>query len=381
MIARRWYPTAHSADYPETHLPEKYIDRVPLRLIRLDSENPRLSPKLKGSSPGSLLGHFARSYNIIELARSISDKGFTPRYAEALLVIEDPPDSGTYVAVEGNRRLAALILLTDESERLRLKLGVEWESLAEAAQQHNLEEAPVIAYPSRADLNDYLGFRHITGPTPWRPEAKARFIAHLLQDGENVQLVARRIGSNARTVRRLKEAHAVYVQAVGWEIDVELVEAGFAVFYNALDREGVRKFLGLASQRSDLFETDPVPAERSEHLRDLVALLFGNEEMDLKRVINESRDLRKLSDVLGDELSTAMLLKDRDLDAAWRSSGGGLTELLATIRDLHRNLAEVNGQAREFQHQTTVREQIERFYRLALDTAERYGVVNSKSAE
>ena len=178
---------AHSAEYRETHLPETYIDRVSLRQIRLDPENPRLPPNLRDSLPGRLLGHFARSYNIIELARSISDKGFTPRHAEALLVIEDPPDSGTYVAVEGNRRLAALILLTDESERLRLRLGAEWESLAEAAREHNLVEAPVIVYPSRADLNDYLGFRHITGPTPWRPEAKARFIAHLLQDGERVQ--------------------------------------------------------------------------------------------------------------------------------------------------------------------------------------------------
>ena len=176
-------------------------------------------------------------------------------------------------------------------------------------------------------------------------------------------------------MRRLKEAHAVYVQAASWGIDVELVEAGFAVFYNALDWEGVREFLGLASQRSDLFELDPVPADRREHLDQLVALLFGNDERELKRVIHESRDLGKLSHVLGDEISTAKLMKDRDLDAAWRSSGGGLTELLATLRDLHRSLAEINGQAREFQDQPTVREQVERLYRLALDTAERYGMV------
>ena len=362
-------------------MPETYIDRVSLRRIRLDPENPRLPPSLRGSPSASLLGHFARSYNTIELARSISDKGFTPRHAEALLVIEDPPDSDTYVAVEGNRRLAALILLTDKSERTRLKLGAEWESLAEAARKHNLVRAPVIVYPSRADLDDYLGFRHITGPTPWRPEAKARFIAHLLEGGESVPLIARRIGTNARTVRRLKEAHAVNLQAVGWGIDVELVEAGFAVFYNALDWEGVRDFIGLERQRSDLLELDPVPADRREHLEQLVALLFGNEEQALKRVIHESRDLNKLSHVLGDEISTAKLIKERDLDAAWRSSGGGLTELLANLRDLHRSLAEINGQAREFQDQPTVREQMERFYKLALDTAERYGVVKPESAE
>ena len=366
---------AYSTAYRETPLPETYIDRVSLSQIRLDPENPRLPPNLDDRSPGSLLEHFARRYNIIELARSISDKGFTPRHAEALLVIEDPPGSGIYMTVEGNRRLAALILLEDESERRRLGLGAEWNSLAKAARPHNLGEAPVIVYPSRADLDDYLGFRHITGPTPWRPQAKARFIAHLLQDGESVQQVARRIGSNARTVRRLKEAHAAYAQAVGWGIDVALVEGGFGVFYNALDWEGVREFLGLASQRSDLFEREPVPPDRREHLEQLVALLFGNDERALKRVIHESRDLRKLSDVLKDEITTTILIKDRDLDAAWRSSGGGLTEVLATLRDLRRHLAEINGQAREFRDEPTVREQVERLYSLALDTAERYGVV------
>lgn len=367
---------AYSTANQETPLPETYIDRVALSKIRLDPENPRLPANLEDRSPGSLLKHFARRYNIVELARSISDKGFAPRHAEALLVIEDPPGSGSYVAVEGNRRLAALILLMDESERVRLGLGSEWESLAEAARRHNLGEAPVIVYPSRADLDDYVGFRHITGPTPWRPEAKARFIAHLLQGGETVQQIARRIGSNARTVRRLKEAHAAYAQAVDWGIDVELVEGGFAVFYNALDWEGVREFLGLASQRSDMYESDPVPDAKREHLEHLVALLFGNEEKELKRVIVESRDLKKLSDVLKDEISTTKLINDRDLDAAWRSSGGGLAELLVALRDLYRHLAEINGQAREFRDEQTVREQVERLYGLAVDTAERYGVVS-----
>ena len=230
---------------------EEYRDKVLLSNLRLDPGNPRLSrgEDWASGSEDQLLRQFARRYNLIELARSIVDKGFKPRHAEALLVVEDPPDSGLYVVIEGNRRLATLKLLTNPSSRRATGVRTsEWDKLAEAASQRGLEQVPVIVYPDRTALDDYLGFRHITGPTPWRPEAKARFIDKLLRAGESIGGVARRIGSNHRTVRRYAEAHEIYTQAIEFGIQMEEVEAAFGVFYNALDHEGIRAFLGLGRQ-------------------------------------------------------------------------------------------------------------------------------------
>ena len=168
-------------------MPQEAYKEVPLNSLRLDLENPRLprdvdfafEPEVK------LLKEFSRRYNLLELARSIADKGFTPRHAEALLVVEDTSDENCYVVIEGNRRLATVKLLTNPDSRREAGItGPEWEELAEEALEWDLDNLPVIVYQDRTALQDYLGFRHITGPKPWRPEAKARFIANLLGAGE-----------------------------------------------------------------------------------------------------------------------------------------------------------------------------------------------------
>ena len=224
-------------------MPQETYREVPLDSLQLDPENPRLPREANGVSGSGdrLLKEFARRYNLIELARSIVDKGFTPRQAEALLVVEAASSPDHYIVIEGNRRLATLVLLTNPSSRRTAGVtGLEWEELADRASELHLDPIPVIVYPDRTALDDYLGFRHITGPKPWRPEAKGRFIAKLLGTGESVGDVARRIGSNHRTVRRFAEAHEIYEQALEADIPMDEVEAAFGVFYNALDREGVR---------------------------------------------------------------------------------------------------------------------------------------------
>ena len=320
-----------------------------------------------------LLKELLRLYNLLELARSITDKGFTPRHAEALLVVKHPSAEGAYVVVEGSRRLATLKLLTDPVSRRAVGAGREWEELAEQASKLRLDEVPVIVYPERTALNDYLGFRHITGPKPWRPEAKARFIAKLLGEEESIGDVARRIGSNHRTVRRYAEAHAIFGQAMEHDIPVEAVEAGFGVFYNALTEEGIRGFLGLGPQAAiDRLPQSPVPQERIDHLGELIGLLYGDSSKKLERVIRESRELRKLSEVLKDEVARVNLLRDRDLDGAWRRSGGGRIELLALLRDAHSRLAEAYGKALDFAEDEEIEAEVRRISGLADAMSARY---------
>ena len=212
---------------------DEHFSQVSLAQLQLDPENPRLPRQHDWSSEReeNLLLEFYRRYNLIELAYSIADKGFTPRHAEALLVIAAPDAPGQYIVVEGNRRLATLKLLASENYRQNIPATNVWNDLAEQAADKDLDPVPVVIYQSRDSLNDYLGFRHITGPTPWRPEAKARFIARLLETGGTIGDVARRIGSNHRTVRRFAEAHAIYTQALDSSIPTDRVEAAFGVFY------------------------------------------------------------------------------------------------------------------------------------------------------
>ena len=141
--------------------------------LRPDPENSRLPMEDNWSSEAEFLREFYLRYNLIELARSIADKGFTPRHTEALLTIEDPSEPERYIVVEGNRRLATLKLLTSAENRKTAGVrGPEWENLALQANFLNSQSVPVIVYPSKEALNSYIGFRHITGPSPWETGSK-----------------------------------------------------------------------------------------------------------------------------------------------------------------------------------------------------------------
>ena len=347
--------------------------------LRLDPENPRLPRNMpeEDRTPEGLLRHFARTYNLIELTRSMADKGFAPKQAEALLVVEDPPESGGYVVVEGNRRLATMMLFRDIDARKEFGLSPEWETLAAEAGEKgfNFDSVPVIVYESKESLDEYLGFRHITGPTEWRPEAKARFIARLLRAGRSIDDVWRRIGSNSYTVKRYAEAHAVYEQMLELGIDVQPVEAKFGVFYNALATEGVRSYLGLSPQRDFVdLPHEPIAADRFDQLTVFVNLLYGDEKKDLKGVLRESRELKELSAVLVDPQATQILVDTRDLLHAYRVAGGGKTELLVLLKDSFARLVEANGQSYEFKDDSDVRVAVRRLVELMKDMADRYEI-------
>ena len=156
------------------------------------------------------------------------------------------------------------------------------------------------------------------------------------------------------------------------------VEAAFGVFYNALDREGIRDFLRLGRQTEiDSLPESPVAPDSMDQLRELIGLLYGDSSGGLERVISESRDLRKLGEVLANDRARANLLRDRNLERVWRVSGGGRYELLGQLADLHSGLAEVNGKAREYAEDDEIRDEIRRIRALVTDMAGRYGVDGS----
>jgi hypothetical protein len=95
----------------EKNMSNQNIERIPLGLLQLDKQNPRLPSKLKNvaTSESEIMNWMLGDASIIELMLAIGNAGFF--IGEALLVVESA--KGKYIVVEGNRRLTSLKLLID----------------------------------------------------------------------------------------------------------------------------------------------------------------------------------------------------------------------------------------------------------------------------
>ncbi len=172
----------------------------PVERLLLDSTNPRLPESLDERDQLALLRFFEQEYDLEELGWSMAEKGYFNE--EPLLTVTDPIEESRRIVIEGNRRLAALRLLTDP--RARDAIGKRlWYQLAESAADQDLSSVPTRNYASKADLLEYLGFRHVSGLLQWSADAKARFVHTLvIEHGYSFQKAARVIGSRQDAIRR-----------------------------------------------------------------------------------------------------------------------------------------------------------------------------------
>ena len=139
------------------------IEPIEVSRLRLDPENPRLAHVDVAKGPEGLAKAMWREMAVSEVALSIAENGFFPE--EPLLAIPAPnfrKSDPHYIIVEGNRRLTAVLLLTDDA--LREKVRATDLPRLTAAQRRSLVSLPVAVYPDKEALWEYFGFRHVNGP-------------------------------------------------------------------------------------------------------------------------------------------------------------------------------------------------------------------------
>ncbi len=149
---------------------EEYLT-VPSKAIHLDGDNPRHDPlereadiiaKLCDSQLVALAGDIARIGSLSPL--------------EILGVVKYDGLPGHYIAVEGNRRTCALLLLSDPS-----RAPSEYrEAFQKLSKNGNIpQELRVFVFPDRANAQPWIDRRHLgaqggIGTREWDPDAKAR---------------------------------------------------------------------------------------------------------------------------------------------------------------------------------------------------------------
>ncbi len=175
--------------------------------LYLDAKNPRLGlHDPEADPPQKEILSLMRNWVLEELAISYLESGFWTH--EALLVVKETLYGQPHlVVVEGNRRLAALKYL--HAAYHEEEVPQKWKDLVQNAQVSEKDfkklfgKIPYILVDSRGDVDEFLGFRHVTGIKQWHPEQKAQYIAKLIDErGMSYRDVMRKIGSQTPTVRQ-----------------------------------------------------------------------------------------------------------------------------------------------------------------------------------
>jgi hypothetical protein len=319
------------------HLPMT-IEWVQLANLEFDPENPRLPSSLNGSNRRAVLEWMLEDASLIELMGSVGAQGYFP--GEPLLTVHS---NGQYRVVEGNRRLAAAILLSDPGAAPARTKAVR---LAAQEAKHKPPSLPVLNFGGRNEILDYLGYRHVTGIKEWDPLAKARYVRQLVeradQEGASVDMaqIARRIGSRRDYVEKLLAGLRVHEHVAersyfGLE-GVDQAAIDFSVLTTALSYESISQFVGLKTG------SDRESPLNDENLQDLIDWSYRPRHG--RTVLGESRNLRKLADVVKADHAVQALRAGASLDAAAELSEDPSVVFTEAVRAAGGNIATARSQ-------------------------------------
>lgn len=278
--------------------------------LKLDLRNPR-SPDGAFETEEEVLNYLVDHADIEELIQAIISSGWHDY--EALIVL-----GKENVVLEGNRRLAALRILS--SPELRKVLNIDLNETETGGPAILPQRVRIRRVRSRNDARDYIGFKHINGPFKWDALSKAKYAAEWYEDGGDVRQISRRLGDRHNTVVRLVNGWNVLRQSMDHGFDLKATSKKsfpFSHLYTGLSRPNVRRYLGLSTDNmSSVLPSNPVPEKHLDNLLTFMSWLYG-QRRESPVIRSQNPDLNYLVEVLGNEQARIMLEGRRDLDAAY----------------------------------------------------------------
>ena len=321
---------------------------IKLEHLLLDAENPRFGHAVAGGlDQADILDHIVNTFGVDDVLSSIAINGYIS--AEPV-VCRREIGSQTVVVVEGNRRLAACLILAEDSRAARQKSRTsQYRSIWNAHGSKQIDPLPSIVFDGadrKQALLSYLGVRHIASAQPWDSYAKAAWVAQVVKENQlPLADVALMIGDQHRTIRRLLEGYYFINEAIeSGEFRPQdsqrrgrgsVTEYPFSWVYTMLGYSTARDFLGLEERepRTPLLASDKLPRAGT-----VTRAMFGDKAKGRSAAIEDSRELGDLAIVLGDPDKVAML-----------ESGKSVAEISRLTKPIEQRLREGLTQVRTLQ--------------------------------
>lgn len=313
--------------------------------LTLDVKNPRLLRTDGSKGDEYIIADLYKAEDLRELLQSISTNGYMN--IEPLVVVLNK-NGDKLVVLEGNRRLAAILLfLNDELVRKTEKVGgvsIDMPKINDRNKK-SLKSISVFRVKSRENARDYIGFKHINGPAKWNSYAKAKFAA-LWHEEEKVSLeeIARRIGDRHDTVRRMVTAIYVLDQAKRAGIydisDRSFERFNFSHLYTALSRSDYMDYLGIGKSWAEIKPgSNLIPKNKLERLGNVLVWVFGSKQKDQEPIIRtQNPDIKRLGEVLCSSEARHILQASGDLDEAHKGTVSSEMTLSTALINARKNL-------------------------------------------
>ena len=310
--------------------------------LNLDPMNPRLGRHRmsRARSQDSVL-EMMQAWVLDELANSHIESGGFWAHEPLIAVREELYGQECLVVVEGNRRLAALKQLNAAIEGQ--PVSRKWTEIVSGVRipERLFDRIPYVLAGSRADVQAFLGFRHVTGIKQWDVDEKAAFIASMIDEGKlSYQQVAKKVGSNAPTVRKHYVGYRVLLQAENTVKDFrpETAYKRFAILYMTLATVGAQQYLDIDFLVAPQKLKEPVPKKRLRQLAHFCRWLFGTSEVP--NIVADTRRAADFGVILESQEAVQYLESSRSphFDVAFRIAGGDEQETARYVMDAAHNL-------------------------------------------
>ena len=326
------------------------ITHLSLDNLFLDERNPRFGLQERSASQEQILDHIVEKFGVDDVLSSLAVNGY---FEAEPLVCRQIQDSENVTVVEGNRRLAACLIITrNERASNQARRSEEFSRLWREHGGQRIDPIPAIVFETNEqerEILSYLGVRHIASAQPWDSYAKAAWVARVVETNElDIRNVSKMIGDRHRTVNRMLEGYYLVKQLTetGYFDQQNSVRRGrgsvtdypFSWVYTILGYTTIRNFLELTDTEA---MKDPIDETNLDKAALLLRAMFGDRSKGRSAAISDSRQMGSLASAFSDKDKIRLLEQGKtlsEIDTLTQPIEKRLSEGLGFIRDTLRDL-------------------------------------------